>query len=122
MITMNDNAYNYVNLDYLDMMSDGDDEMKKVMLDMLFEELPEEVSKMRSLLQSRDIKELGAVSHKMKSTLAFVGNPEMTDANKQIEELAKSDSESDQFSGLIHILEELIPKAIAELKREYARI
>ncbi len=122
MITMNENAYNYVNLDYLNMMSDGDDSMKKVMLEMLFEELPEEVAKMRSLLEAGAITELGAVSHKMKSTLAFVGNGEMTAANKEVEELAKAGVMSDNFLGLIEKLEELTPLAIAELKSEYNSI
>ncbi|MEM9919879.1 MAG: Hpt domain-containing protein [Bacteroidota bacterium] len=122
MITTNENTYNYINLDYMDMMSDGDDEMKKVMLDMLFEELPEEVGKMRSLAVASDWKALMEVSHKMKSTLAFVGNPTMTAANKDVEQLSKSEENLDRIPELVGTLEELCPKAIDELKKEYNRL
>lgn len=40
----------HINLDYLDMMTDGDGEMRDTMLTMLMDELPAEVSKMRPLL------------------------------------------------------------------------
>ena len=41
-------TYEYINLDYMDMMSDGDASMKKVMLEMLLEELPAEMDKMKA--------------------------------------------------------------------------
>jgi len=39
---MDVNCYKHINLEYMDMMSDGDDSMKKIMLEMLLEELPQE--------------------------------------------------------------------------------
>ena len=67
---MNVKTYKYINLDYMDMMSDGDDSMKKIMLEMLLEELPQEVKKMAELLEQENWGTLSSVSHKMKSTLA----------------------------------------------------
>ena len=49
---VSNNAYQFINLDYLELMSDGDDSMKKVLLEMLIAELPDEIVKMRSLQQS----------------------------------------------------------------------
>ena len=54
----------FINLDYMDMMSDGDESMKKTMLEMLLEELPQELAKMRELLGTANWKELSSVSHK----------------------------------------------------------
>ena len=122
MITMNNNAFNYINLDYLELMSDGDDSMKKVMLEMLFEELPLEIGRMKQMCQESNWKDLSSVSHKMKSTLSFVGNSEMIEANKKIEILAKEMEEVKAIPPLLNILEELLPKAVGELRQVYDRL
>ncbi|MEM1318712.1 MAG: Hpt domain-containing protein [Bacteroidota bacterium] len=122
MITMNENTYNYINLDYMDMMSDGDESMKKVMLEMLLEELPVEIDKMNQLLGASNWEELGSVSHKMKSTLAFVGNNEMTEANKQVELIAKAQDDLGTLPSLVATLVELTPKALTELQNESDRL
>lgn len=80
------------NLDYLKLMADGDLNMEQTMLEMLIEELPTEFDKMKTLYTAKDWKELSQVSHKMKSTLAFIGNDELTAANLKIEHLTKQDS------------------------------
>ncbi len=119
---MNVKIYKYINLDYLDMMSDGDDSMKKTMLEMLLEELPLEFGKMTELLEQKNWETLSSVSHKMKSTLSFVGNEEMNNANQQIEHVAKSDPSSESLKGLINLLEELCPKVISELEEEFSKL
>lgn len=119
---MNVKVYNYINLEYMEMMADGDDSMKVVMLEMLIEELPAEISKMQSLQEQSDWNELSSVSHKMKSTLAFVGNNEMTNANKQIETLAKSAQDIQHLNSCVEILVQLVPSTLEELKQELARL
>ena len=115
---MSDNGYAYIKLDYLELMSDGDPEMKAVMLEMLLSELPEELKKMQDLFSTTNWKELRSVSHKMKSTLAFVGNDPMTEAYKQIETLTKIGPEVSQVESQLNILVEMCPKVIAELQVE----
>ena len=122
MVTTNENTYEYINLEYMNMMAEGDDSMKKIMLEMLLEELPVEIKKMEDLLAAEQWQELGSVSHKMKSTLAFVGNNEMTLANKDIETIAKNEAETHQLEGLIHTLVEFCPKTIEELNKEFGRL
>lgn len=119
---MNVKIYKFINLDYMDMMSDGDGSMKKIMLEMLLEELPQEVKKMTVLLEQKNWEELGSVSHKMKSTLAFVGNEEMTAANKNVEQMAKSSPSPEAIRHLINVLEKLCPMAVAELKEEASKL
>ena len=118
---MNDQAYSYINLDYMDMMSDGDVEMKKVMIDMLLDELPTELDKMAQLTQGAEWGELGSVSHNMKSTLSFVGNDVMTESNKNIELYAKDRQHLDQIPVLMANLQSLAPKALDELRAELER-
>jgi len=115
-------VYQFINLDYLDMMSDGDIEMKKVMLDMLFEELPQEISKMRTLTDASDWNEMKAVSHKMKSTLSFVGCDDMTTSNSEIEHICKAGTGTEQVTILLAVMEGKLDSVMAELKMEYDRI
>jgi len=114
-------VYNFINLDYLDMMSDGDLEMKKVMLDMLFEELPQEVSKMRQLTDASDWNELKSVAHKMKSTLSFVGCDPMTSSNSEIEAICK-DGDTAKAESLMTVLEDNLDNVMSELKIEYSKL
>lgn len=118
---MNDQSYVYINLDYMEMMSDGDDSMKKVMLEMLLEELPLELDKMNQLAAQSDWDELGSVSHKMKSTLSFVGNDAMTNSNKDIELICKNKEELEKIPDLLAVMTEMTPKTIVELRREFEK-
>lgn len=116
------NAYQFINLDYLELMSDGDDSMKKVLLEMLIEELPEEIVKMRSLEQVSNWSELSSVSHKMKSTLSYVGNETMTDANKTIEQNTKDADGLSEVPRLMKSLETNLERVMTELKIELTRL
>ena len=118
---MNVKIYKYINLDYLDMMSDGDESMKKTMLEMLLEELPREFGEMTKLLEQENWEMLSSVSHKMKSTLAFVGNEEMTIANQQVEQIAKSNPSAESLTGLINSLIRMCPLVVSELEDEFSK-
>lgn len=119
---MDVNVYKHINLDYLEMMSDGDDSMKKIMLEMLIEELPMEIEKMEVLCQEANWPEVSSVSHKLKSTLAFVGNEEMTEKNKKIELYSKESENIEEIPTLINSLKTLYPPALLEIKSEVERL
>lgn len=110
-------ATSFTNLAYLRLMADNDEEMVQTMLGMLLEELPEEFENIKSHHLAKDWEELGKVSHKMKSTLAFVGNEEMTAANKEIEHLVKNHTELHRIEGLIEVMERFLPPVLKELKQ-----
>lgn len=111
-------SHQFIDLEYMDLMCEDDLAMKKVMLEMLLDEIPTELTKMRQCIDAGDWKNLNAVSHKFKSTLAFIGNSEMTVANKEIELLTKQLDALDKIPGLFRILEETGPFVIKEIKNE----
>lgn len=120
---MSENAtYNFINLDYVDLMSDGDTDMKKVMLEMLFDEPVEEIEKMKRATQEQDWKTLKEVSHKMKSTLSFVGNDVLTNSNKEVELIAMKVENTEKLPELLEVLSETYQKALKELKIEHDRL
>ena len=106
-----------INLDYLRLMADNDDEMIQTMLGMLLEELPEEIGLIRELCQTEDWGELTRVSHKMKSTLAFVGNDAMTNANKELERTTKYNTDLHLVPSLVATLNAHLPKVIQALEK-----
>lgn len=112
------NTYQYINLDYLHLMTDGDDEMKVMMIEMLFDEPVEEMEKMIELEKEKNWNELKAVSHKMKSTLAFVGCEPLTNANKEIEQIAINQDKLERLPELLANVKDLFTKALAELRIE----
>ena len=119
---MSKSAYEFINLEYMEMMSDGDESMKKVMLEMLIAELPEELQKMSTHVADANWEELSSVSHKMKSTLAFVGNDSMTNANKEIELSTKSNSDITKIPALMEVLEKVSPSVLEELRKEMSQL
>jgi HPt (histidine-containing phosphotransfer) domain-containing protein len=108
--------YQHISLDYLDLMTEGDNEMRNTMIVMLLDELPMEIAKMRPLYEAQDWNELREVSHKMKSTLAFIGNDAMTEANKKLELIAKNPSGTEAVKELIAILENHVPNVLGDLE------
>lgn len=108
----------YINLDYLRLMADNDEEMIQTMLAMLLEELPEEMGKIKELCIVENWEELTRVSHKMKSTLAFVGNETMTNANKELERITKNKTDLELASGLVATLYAHLPAVMEALEKE----
>ena len=111
-----------INLDYLRLMADNDEEMIQTMLAMLLEELPDEMSKIKQLAAVENWDELTRVSHKMKSTLAFVGNDDMTAANKELERTTKYKTDLHLVPKLVATLEEHFPKVMLSLEKEVANM
>ena len=62
------------------------------------------------------------LSHKLKSTLAFVGNEEMTESNKKVELLSKEVQDTDQIPGLIQRIKSLCPETLTELQQEFDKL
>ena len=109
-------SYNFINLEYLNGTTGGDDEMLQTMLEMLTAEIPEEIEKMNVLLREQNWQDLFQVSHKMKTTLAFVGNETMTESNRRLEHITRHQIDLPEVEGLVAQLTEISEKVIEELK------
>ena len=105
----------HINLDYLDLMTDGDDEMRQTMLEMIIDEIPSEMEKMRESWQTGDLSAIKEISHKMKSTLAFVGNDRLTEANRAVENIARGNESPAGFAEQFAIIEQELPLVLGEL-------
>jgi HPt (histidine-containing phosphotransfer) domain-containing protein len=109
----------YIQLEYLDLMSMGDEETRQTLLGMLIEEIPEEIPKLRVAIETSNRKMLKEVSHKLKSTLSFTGNEEISAANRRLEEIAMSgDLPLEEAKEKLLIVEEYGPLIVEELKSQ----
>lgn len=115
---MNTDTHSILDLSYLEMMADGDAFMKKTMIDMLIEELPAEVTKLRQAFLEQHADNLRNVAHKMKSTLAFVGHPAMTVANSALEDIGREATDLQRASVHLGVMERYAPQVLAALQAE----
>lgn len=110
-------TFNYIQLDYLETMTEGDLDMLQTMLEMLITEIPEEIGKMQDCVVAKDWKELFELSHKMKTTLSFVGNEDMINTNKTLEHCSRYEISIDEIPAMVQKLADLTPKVMGELRQ-----
>ena len=110
-------TYHYIQLDYLETMTEGDADMLQTMLEMLIVEIPEEIEKMQNCVTSKDWKELFELSHKMKTTLSFVGNLDMINTNKTLEHCSRHEESIEEIPAMVQKLADLMPHIIEELQQ-----
>jgi len=119
---MNTEVNTLLDLSYLELMADGDDFMKKTMIDMLIEEMPPELEKLRNALLEQDANAMHQVAHKMKSTLAFIGNPVMTDAISICEKIGMENQNLQRAGAYIETLEAQTKLVMPLLNQESAKL
>jgi HPt (histidine-containing phosphotransfer) domain-containing protein len=109
-------TYKYINLDYLDTMTGGDDDMKREMLSMLITEIPDEMAKLQAATTAADWEEVFQISHKFKTTLSFIGNEDLVNTNKTVEHCSRHRIDVDEIPPMVAQIAEKIPFVMAELK------
>lgn len=111
-----------IDLSYMELMADGDNDMKKIMLELLFDEPLQEIQAMYQMVKNDDWDGIRKASHKMKSTLAFVGNDSLTQTNKEIEDISKQEVGVEKLPQLVKMLDKLYQAVLVELKAEHAKL
>ncbi len=114
--------HQFIDLNYINLMAGEDELMKKLMLEMLLEEVPREVEKMYQFYDYKEWDELRRVSHKMKMLLAFIGNDLWSSTNRELELVLKLRSNLEKLPDLFAILDNIYPKVLEELRAEYEGI
>lgn len=110
--------YQYINLSYLDLMTEGDSDTRETLLDLLIEDLENSPAQMRIAFLNSDWNLLMAITHKFKSSLGFVGNSDMIQSNQALYEGLKTDKSPEELLQYLLLLEELAPFAASDLLKE----
>ncbi|PHN03090.1 Hpt domain-containing protein [Flavilitoribacter nigricans] len=77
-------TYQYIQLAYLDTIAGDDPQLRQTLLEMVQAELSAAVPEMNQALEDQQWEELHSIVHKLKSTLAFIGNQELTTLNQDM--------------------------------------
>ena len=115
-------TYEYINLDYLKLMSADDADMQKMLLEMMFEEPMAEVKRMREMAAEKDYDTVHRISHKLKTTFPYIGNEELTQTNVDLEQDTKEVPDAAKVRERIDRIEYLLGQAIPELRQAHAAL
>lgn len=115
-------ATQFINLEYLEIMTDGDLEMKKTMLELFLDEPVSDIKLLHNLYKQNDITTLAFVSHKLKSTFAFLGNERLSALIKSINDNAKNNMNIAAMQAQLNELQDLFGLVLEEVKTELKNI
>ena len=108
--------FQHINFEYLETMTDKDADMMNQMIEMLIDEIPTEIIKMQESVALKDWEEVFQISHKLKTTLAFIGNNDITSLNKTIEHCSRYQVEIKEIPPMVKQLSELSEPIMKEQK------
>jgi len=84
------NPYKYINLGYLESITDGNDELIKELVTIFIEQVPEFNEGFEEGIEKRDWSQIAAIAHKAKSSVMSMGMDELGNKDlKNLELLAK---------------------------------
>lgn len=113
-------TYKYIQLEYLDTVAGDDQQLRKTLLEMVQQELSSAVPEMVQACEEQRWEELHEIVHKLKSTIAFVGNSELTSLNQNmLSQLEQKNYQADYSTWLSeyrHLAEPIQKELVQELE------
>lgn len=106
------------NLDYLNMISDGDATFKRELIDTFINNTPKVLKEMEEGLEKRSYQNIGNLAHSMKPSFTLFGMENQREIVMKLEEYGRKGVNTDEIPDLIHNLRKLMEQAIKELKTE----
>lgn len=114
--------YQHISLTYLDTIAADDEELRKTLLEMVHQELSSAIPNMMAAYDRQEWATLHGIVHKLKSTLAFVGNQELTATNRLLLNHLEQENYTADFPALLRLYQQLFPLIEMELRKELAQL
>lgn len=111
-----------INLSYLEEITGGDTTMILEMLDLFIRDIPTQIQNIQEFYNSDDIESLGKEAHKLKPTLQYIGLTGMFEDIKEVEHIAKSNTNMEKLADLIKNLQTSALECVPELKAKKAEL
>ena len=118
---MPEHSYEYITLEYLETITGGDVETRKTILNMLLDDLETLCPKLSLFTEAENWEEVEKIAHKLKSSLAFAGNENLTSSNEIILENLRLKRDLEALPIEAAKMETLLPLVIVEIKEELGR-
>ncbi len=107
--------YRFINTEYLDSVSGGDNEIIIEIVAIFREQVSEIYSEMQALLTEKNYHALGMLAHKAKSSVAIMGMNDLAMMLKTFELQAKEEKESGEYTYYISKFRNDTYQALIEL-------
>lgn len=108
--------YKFINTEYLDSVSGGDREIICDIVNIFKEQSVEISNEMKSLLETKNYKNLGLLAHKAKSSVLIMGMNDLASMLKTFELQARDEENIGLYESYITRFREETVSAIAELE------
>jgi len=120
--TNNNNNESLIDLEYLNQLSEGDDDFSISMLSYFIDNTPTVLREMKQFFDEKDWKNLRNVAHKFKPQLTFMGIKSIFNEVETIEQNAASVVSLSDIPPLIDKCEKVCLKAMNEIKIELEKL
>ncbi len=111
-----------IDLEYLNQLSEGDDDFSISMLSYFLDNTPSVISEMKQFYEEKDWKNLRNVAHKFKPQLTFMGIKSIFNEVETIEQNAASVANLTDIPSLIDKSEKVCLQAMTEIKHELEKL
>ena len=108
--------YKFINTEYLDSVSGGNNETIREIVIMFSEQVVEMYNEMRTLLSEKKYQTLGLLAHKAKSSVAIMGMQDLAAILKALEIQAKEGKEIEKYESYVTRFGNDTREAVKELE------
>lgn len=106
-----------INLDYLKEFSGGHKAFEREMIGLLLQQIPENMEQLTQAYDARDPESIRQTAHKIKSSVAMLGSPELIPLLTRIEHQATPETFSENIKTDIDLVTRILGQCYPELKR-----
>ena len=115
---MQSSNYEFIDLSYLNQVAGDDNNTRSTLLDLIAQELTETIPQLPGFYAAKAWSDIKNHVHRMKTTLAFAGNAEMSTANNQIWKALVAMEAPEAIDSMIGALEANYWQVVQELRTE----
>ena len=112
---MNSNTYQYINLELIYDMADGEDEFVVEIINDYFSSTANSLDHLQKAIHSEDQSNILFFAHKLKGTLKFIGADAIAEIMARIEQHCNGGFDSSKIANLFHQAAQQLSKVEAEL-------
>lgn len=105
-----------LDLSYLQQLSGGIIEFENEILQMFVDQTPEDFGLLKEAIKTNDIKRVGEIAHKMKSSTQIVGSAQCSELLESIELKAKANASVEELLPLVEQTELQLKEVMEEIK------
>lgn len=114
--TKQTNNKSILDLQFLEETTGGDAELKTMLIEIILREAPDELAQMENFCSEQNWARLGAIAHKFKSNITYMGLHSIAETIKNIQLYAEQRSHLDELPQMVETVKTLCEKALQELK------